>query len=134
MNYAGYDILLKKTNQILPEKYVSSYKSTPNQRIDVGSGRNQKTVMKRNVSQHTSTKMEWTTPLLWMNEWESLMQLLRSNYDIEIERKVLLYFFDMENCVYKDGYMYVPDFTAEVRHLQNGDAFVMPVTFNLIEY
>lgn len=134
MNYAGYDILLKKTNQILPDKYVGSYKVTPNQRIDVDSFRNQKTVCIRNVAQHTATKMEWITPFLWMNEWENLMQLLRNNYDIEIERKVLLYFFDMENCEYKDGYMYIPDYTAEVRHLENGNTFVMPVTFYLIEY
>lgn len=134
MNYAGYDILLKKTNQILPDKYISSYRVTPNQRIDVDSYRNQRTVLNRNVALHTSTKVEWTTPYLWMNEWESLMQLLRNNYDVWIERKILLNFFDMENCEYKDGYMYIPDYTPEIRHLENGDTFVMPNTFYLIEY
>lgn len=134
MNYAGYDIMFKKTNQILPFKYINSYQATPNQRIDVDSFRNEETVLNRNVAQHTSTKMEWTTPYLWINEWEELMALIRNNYDIKIERRIQVTFYDMEDCVYKDGYMYIPDFTAEIRHLENGDTFVMPVTFNLIEY
>ena len=135
MAFAGYLMKFTQNNEIVPYKFMQTFKSTPNQRTDMDSYTDANGELHRNALEHTSTKTEWTTPPLHITDWEQLMALFNRNYINALERKVPVEYYNFEDCDYKTGYFYVPDFTIEVLlDKGNNDLLLNSVRFAIIEY
>lgn len=112
MAFKGYLIKLGGENGTpLPLKFIryETYKITPNQRMDYNSTRDSLGVLHRTVVSHTATKVEFNMPRL--NNWqlEAFMKLIRQHWSNAQERKITLYYYDMEFNTYRTGQFYMPD-------------------------
>lgn len=88
---------------------IGSYKATPNQRQDLDSYRDNSGFLHRNTLAHTATKIEFNTVPMTEAQKESLMQIFRSNFSSEKERKLSANYYDPETSTYKTGTFYMPD-------------------------
>lgn len=135
MAFAGYLMKFTQNNEIVPYKFMQTFKSTPNQRTDMDDYTDANGELHRNVLSHTSTKTEWTTPPMSINKWEELMAFMQRNYENALERKVPVEYYNFESCDYRTGYFYVPDFTVEALLIRkNGDMLINSVRLAIIEY
>lgn len=83
MAYTGY--LVKVGSYTIPNKYIAyeSYKISPDQVMDLDSGRDTTGVLHRNVLSHTSTKIEFNTPDYITNtEWNTLWTNIKSQFNV----------------------------------------------------
>ena len=81
MAYAGY--IVKVGSYTIPNSYIAyeSYKISPNQVMDLDSGRDTTGVLHRNVLSHTATKIEFNTPDFIRNDaWNTLWTNISSQF------------------------------------------------------
>lgn len=122
MAYSGYLIKLGGSNGTeLPMKYikVEGYDITPNQRMETEAKRDVTGVLHRNTVTHTASKIEFNTPCITNAEANALMTLFRNAWTNSTERKITLYYYDMENDSYKTGDFYMPDIKFSIDHIDN---------------
>jgi len=127
MAYSGYLIKVGGSNgTILPMKYmkVDGYSITPNQRMETEAKRSVDGVLHRSTVEHTATKIEFNTPNLTNTEVNEMMTLFKNNWTSAIERKLKLYYYDMESDAYKEGDFYMPDIQFKIHHVNNVENIV----------
>lgn len=123
MSFSGYLVKLIATDNTkteIPLEYIrySTYKITPNQRLDLDTGlRGLDGVMHRNVVQHEVSKLEFNTPSMTNTKLNVLLTMLRNHWRDPIQRDVYLEYYDMETDSYKTGHFYIPDITYEIRNI-----------------
>ena len=127
MAFKGYLIKLGGENGTpLPLKYMryETYKITPNQRMDYNSTRDSLGVLHRTVVSHTATKIEFNMPR--MDNWavEDFMRLIRKYWTSTAERKITLYYYDMENNSYKSGTFYMPDIDFTISNVDEYNGII----------
>lgn len=136
MAYSGYH--LKFGNTILPYKYIklATYKSSPNQRLDLDSYRDSDGVLHREVLSHTASKIEWETPYLTNIDVAEMNAIFNAAMSNQTERKVSVTYYNEENDTYKTGTFYMPDVQYTVYHadLDNKRLIYSPIRIALIEY
>lgn len=121
----------------IPNKYISltSYVSTPHQRQDLDSFRDNNGILHRNTLQHSPSKLEWNTPPLLEKDLKHLQDLLESGIINQKERKaqIIHYCFDTHN--YEQGYFYTPDITfTPLLITTSGEVLLDKVRLAFIEY
>lgn len=113
MAFSGYLIKLKGgTAEILPMKYmaISSYKASPDQRMEAEANRATTGVLHRNTVQHTATKIEFETPAQMTNrDVAALNALISGHYTDTLQRKLVIEYYDNDTDTYKEGTVYCPD-------------------------
>lgn len=136
MAYAGYLVMVGST--ILPNTFCfkESYKINANARIDLDSNRNSNGVLMRNVLDHTVTKITILTKPMWDDDLEAMMQIIRSNFTSQIERKVTLTYYCPDLNDYRTGQFYVPDLEFPILRILETENKIMYKSFELkfIEY
>lgn len=113
---------------------------TPDQMIDLDSGRNQAGVLKRKVLEHTATKITFTTPYQDENKLQRLMNILRKGWNLNDgktvarERKLQIRYYNEYTDTYECGYFYNPNTTFNYATTCDGKRHLNPTSFELIEY
>lgn len=133
MAYQGYLIKAGDTD-ISGYMEIDSYQVTPYQRTDLDSYRNGNNKLVREVSENTKTKIEVETGILSDSEMTKLLQALERNYIVEIERKLVVTFFDILTGDYSTIEAYMPDYTPRVLCISGGELFYNHMRLAFIEY
>ena len=139
MAYSGYLIKVGGSNgTILPMKYIgySSYAITPNQRMESEAKRSVTGLLYRSTVAHTATKVEFNTPPLTNSDVDNMMTLFKNAWTNTRERKLKLYYYDMESNTYKEGDFYMPDTKFEIERIDNTKnvVYYAPTRIAFIEY
>lgn len=122
MAYNGYLIKVGGSNgSELPFKYMkaSGYSITPNQRMESEAKRSVDGVLHRSTVAHTATKIEFNTPNMTNEDVNAMMTLFKNNWTSAAERKLLLYYYDIESDDYKEGTFYMPDIQFPIVRVDN---------------
>lgn len=137
MSYAGYLIKLGGPGgTILPDKFIKAegYEITPNQRMETEAKRSVTGVLYRSTVEHTATKIEINTPNMTNTDVAELMALLRSFWTSNIERKLVLEYYDIETDSYKTGTFYMPDIKFHISHADSNSITYKETRLAFIEY
>jgi len=122
MAYSGYLIKVGGSNgTILPMKYIKldGYNITPNQRMESEAKRAVTGLLHRTTVAHTASKIEFETPIMTNDDMDTMMTLFSNAWTSSIERKLELYYYDMETNSYKSGDFYMPDIKFQIDHIDS---------------
>lgn len=137
MAFSGYLIKLGGSNGAeFPLKYVKleGYTITPNQRMETEAKRAVTGLLHRNTVAHTASKIEFTTPNMTNLDVDAMMTLFRNAWTNTIERKLTLYYYEMETDSYKTGDFYMPDIKFEIDHIDGNLIYYKECRVAFIEY
>lgn len=114
MAYNGYLIKFLGsggTSAVLPLKYIrySTYKISPEQRLNLDPTRDTLGYLHRNVLQHTATKIEFNIPRMTNTELEGLLTILRQFAITELTAEFNIEYFSPRTNSYHTGRFYLPD-------------------------
>ena len=123
--------LLKIGDDIIPNKYLQSYSATPNQVQDMDSYQDVEGNLHREILPHTRTKIEFTTPYLWLEDKKVLQSFFPSRLE---EPKIVAEYWDDETNTYKTGNFYVPDIQYKIYRISGTKMQYFPIRIALIEY
>lgn len=127
--FQGY--LLKIKGRELPNKYLQTYKVTPDQQQDKDSYQDVTGELHREILPHTRSKIDFTTPYLWMADKTALQSYFP---DRKAEPKVSVEYWNDERNEYVTGVFYVPDVEFQVYRIVEKDMEYFPIRIALIEY
>lgn len=127
--FQGY--LLKIKGRELPNKYLQTYKVTPDQQQDKDSYQDITGELHREILPHTRSKIDFTTPYLWMADKIALQSYFP---DRKAEPKVSVEYWNDERNEYVAGVFYVPDVEFRVYRIVEKDMEYFPIRIALIEY
>ena len=137
MAFSGYLIKLGGSSGTeFPLKYVKleGYTITPNQRMETEAKRAVTGLLHRNTVAHTASKIEFTTPNMTNLDVDAMMTLFRNAWTNTIERKLTLYYYEMETDSYKTGDFYMPDIKFEIDHIDGNLIYYKECRVAFIEY
>ena len=120
MAFSGYLIRVGGSSGTnLPMKYikVEGYNITPNQRMETEAKRDVTGVLHRTTVAHTSSKIEFETPVMTNADVDAMMTLFRNAWTSTAERKLDLQYYDMETNSYKTGTFYMPDIKFQIQRI-----------------
>lgn len=113
--------------------------STPDQRQDLDSYVNAKGYLKRTVMEHTRTKWEANTGILYYDQVRQFIKLLNKGFKIkdgkcgEKARHCKIRYFNEWTDSYETGFFYVPDITFTYKTLLYSVPVYQPIRFSFIE-
>lgn len=133
MSYNGF--LLKVGKNEIPLKYfgLDTYKILRST-SDFDSYRDADGVLHRNALSHKVMKVEFTTPYMYGEELDTLMNLIRSQYTNATEKKVIISAYDKESNSYVSATCYVPDITFQIAQNSPRGFVYAPTRIAFIEY
>lgn len=143
MAYSGYLIKLKAggsavSAETLPMKYiaVSSYKATPDQRLEAKATRATTGILRRTTVAHKPSKIEFETPVITNKDLVQLNTLLQNHFTDALQRKLTITFYDNETDSYRDATCYMPDVNYNIDHVDNTKNIIYydKVRYAFIEY
>lgn len=123
--------LLKIGDNIVPNKFLQTYLATPNQMQDKGSYQDVDGKLHREVLPHTRTKIEFTTPYLWLEDKMILQSFFPKRSE---EKQITVEYWDDEDNTYKNGVFYIPDIQYKVYRIRGTNMQYFPMRIALIEY
>lgn len=116
----------------------STYKSTPDQRLDQDSTRNTSGLLIRNVLPHRATKIEFQTRPMNSTMKAAFMSKIRDAWAAgsEAERRLRIKYWDDETDAYKEGTFYTPDIDWSIKSIDEaaGRIDYDSTTIKFIEY
>ena len=132
--YEGY--LLKIKDTVFPLKYIVSgtYKSTDNQRTELKANRNESNLLVRQTSPNFKTKIEFETPILFLDEYEEIRNILNQGIINVRERKIQITYWNSEELKYKEAICYMPDIDYQPKNQMNGELIYDAMRLAFIEY
>ena len=128
-DFQGY--LLKIGGNKVPGRFTQSYTATPNQVQDIDSYQDVDGYLHREILPHTRTKIEFTTPHLWLEDKITLQSFFPNRLE---EPKITVEYWDDETNTYKIGEFYTPDIQYKVYRTKETDLQYYPIRIALIEY
>ncbi len=140
MAYSGYLIKLLGGNgtETLPFKYMglSSYKCTPDQRLESKAARASTGILHRTTVEHKATKIEFSTPPITNIELSTLNAMLQRHFTDSLQRKIVIEYYDMEIDGYRTATCYMPDVDYTIDRIDNANNIVyyQAVRYAFIEY
>ena len=137
MAYSGYLIKVGGSNgTILPMKYIKldGYNITPNQRMESEAKRAVTGLLHRTTVAHTASKIEFETPIMTNADMDAMMTLFRNAWTSTSERKLALYYYDMETNAYKSGDFYMPDIKFPIHRVDGDMVYYNEIRIAFIEY
>lgn len=123
--------LLKIGNNIIPNRYLQSYSATPNQVQDTDSYQDVEGNLHREILPHTRTKIEFTTPYLWLEDKITLQSFFPNRME---QHEITVEYWDDETNAYKTGKFYTPDIQYKVYRIRGKSIQYHPLRIALIEY
>lgn len=136
MAFNGY--LLKVGNTTFPLSFVykESYSVTPNRRMDLDSFRDANGELHRTVLDHAPSTISFSTVPMDNVKLAQMMNLIRSNYVNEQEKKIYLEYYCPDKDEYQTGNFYVPDieFPIHMVDLEKNKILYKSFKLEFIEY
>ena len=108
--------------------------------LDKDSKRDANGKLKRNVLNTVVLKAEWNTPLMYMEDFQTVMAEIRKRYFTSVqpnnkrEKKVRASVYCIERDQYITSDFYVPDITPQIHHNSDKGLILKPVRIALIDY
>lgn len=132
--YEGYLLMLGKKK--FPMKYIKSdtYKSTPNQRTELKAYTNAQNKLIRQTSPRYRSKVEFETPLLFLDELEEIRQMINEATTNVVERKGSVKYWNDEDLRYKKMECYMPDIEYVIKEELNNTLLYNSIRLAFIEY
>ena len=127
--FLGY--LLKIGDNIIPNRYIQTYLSTPNQVQDIDSYQDVDGILHREILPHTRTKIEFTTPYLWLNDKIAFQALFPKRLD---QPQITVEYWNDETNTYTTGTFYTPDIQYKPYRIRGNDLQYQPMRIALIEH
>lgn len=124
--FQGY--LLEINGKVLPAEFIQTYKVTPDQQQDKDSYQDITGQLHRDVLPHTRSKIEFTTPYLWLEKKRELQSFFPDRV------KVPVTYWNDERNEYVSGEFYIPDIQYQVYRTRDNDMEYFPIRVALIEY
>lgn len=125
--FQGY--LLEVNGRVLPNKFIQTYKVTPDQRQDKDSYQDMTGVLHREVLPHTRSKIDLTTKYFWLKDKEEF-----ASYFLPDRETVSVRYWNDERHEYITGTFYVPDIEYQVYRIKEDDVEYFPIRVAFIEY
>lgn len=130
--------LLKFSGDNFPLKYVfkESYKVTPNRRQDLDPYRDGNGYLHRNTLSHTATTIQFQTKPMWNDQFDQMMNFIRSHYTNTQEKKLQITYYSPDINSYKTGNFYVPDveYVMDLVDTVKNRILYLSTTLEFIEY
>lgn len=120
---------LEVNGRVLPNKYVQTYKITPDQQQDKDSYQDMTGLLHREVLPHTRTKIDFTTKYLWQDELDDFLSYFASD-----RKEVSVRYWNNEKKEYSSGRFYSPDIEYQTYRILGNDTEYFPVRVAFIEY
>lgn len=117
--FEGWLIKVGTEQTEIPINFIrySTYKVTPDQRMEWSAERNVNGVLQRETVPNMPPKIEFNTKLLTNSDVTALMSILNKSFTVASERKLPVYFYDPENNTYKTWDCYMPDIDFKIRNV-----------------
>ena len=93
-NYNGY--LLKFGNNIMPNKYITAFSSTPNQRLETSAERDQNGNLQRATLSNYKTKISFSTHILRLDEKIDFQSIINLSMTNKVQRKCKVTYWNDE--------------------------------------
>lgn len=133
MAWENYLLKNESGQELDLEGILKSYRSNPNQQLDVESYRDGDGVLHRDVLPHTASKIWLTTNTLTGEKKDRIQAFFGTNFG-EARKKCTLTYWNDEVNGYLSGDFYIPDIDWEIILIKNGERKYSPVEITLIEY
>lgn len=131
-NYNGY--LLKFGNNIMPNKYITAFSSTPNQRLETSAERDQNGNLQRATLSNYKTKISFSTHILRLDEKIDFQSIINLSMTNNVQRKCKVTYWNDETNNYHTSDFYIPDIEYTAMDAEKSDITYQPITVELIEY
>lgn len=124
--------LLKINGKIFPNRLIAlgTYKTTPNQIMDIDSYRDADGVLHRNVLPHTATSIELSTVNLGLKDAEELNAFLPHDSRVKCQVE----YWNPNRSSYESGYFYISDVAYEIAAVSKKSILYKPVKLTITEY
>lgn len=136
MAFNGTLIAVGSPAVAFPMEYIrhETYEVSPNQRLELSAKSVSTGELKRKTAPHTRTKIEFETPIMWNDQMDALMTLLRSKMTDTHRRDIMVTYFDTETNTHKSGLCYMPDVKLKINHIEGTRIQYEQTRFAFIEY
>lgn len=137
MAYAGYFIKVGASEVELPLKFISpqTYNISPEQPLDLDSGRTLDGVLERTVLEHAPSKIEFETPSITNSDLAELSNILKNAYISDRERNLTVKYYNPADDDYLTGEFYVPTINYPINFIRTNNQIVYnPIRIAFIEY
>ena len=137
MAFSGYLIKLGgSSGSELPMKYMKleSYSAEPNQRMETEAKRATTGLLHRTTVEHTSTKIEFETPIMTNSDIVALNTLLRNAMTDTHRKDITIYYYDPETDSYKSANCYIPDVKYPIYRVEGTTIYYNSIRYAFIEY
>lgn len=134
-NYKGY--LMRFNGTVFPNSYLTEYSSTPNQRLDVGSERDNTGMLHRDTLPEGKTSITFSTHILSLDDKIKMQNIIFDAINangIPEQRKCFVEYWNDETNDYASGWFYIPDIQYTVMDADSDDIRYSPISIELIEY
>ena len=134
MAFQGW--LIKFGDTVLPNKYLTGYKDTPNQRLELAAYRDTEALLHRETSPNFKSKIVLSVRELLLGDKIVFKAIVDSGLVLETERRVAITYWNSEEMEYKTGIFYMPDIEYEIKHVSESKLNMLYSAFQieLIEY
>lgn len=132
--FSGY--LIKAGNAIIPGEYIiaSTFKSKPNQRIELNAYRDANALLHRDTSKNMKSIVSFETPAMTEEKVRKLLNLFQKAFVEEIERKLEITYWNIEEGNYKKAVVYMPDIEFTICRYDDSKIEYESFTCQFIEY
>ena len=105
----------------IPMKYMryTSYKVTPDQRMEWSAERDTTGVLHRETVANKPPKIEFETPYMTNSDIVTLNTLIQGKYTVAAERKLDITYYDPESDSYKTAAVYMPDVDYKIYNVDS---------------
>ena len=122
----------------IPMKYMryTSYKVTPDQRMEWSAERDTTGVLHRETVANKPPKIEFETPYMTNSDIVALNTLIQGKYTVAAERKLDITYYDPESDSYKTAAVYMPDVDYKIYNVEsvNNKILYEPLRYAFIGY
>ena len=105
----GFEGWLLKINGVeFPTKYIraDTYTVTPDQETDLDDYTDNNGVFHRNILPAKATKIEFSTPTMWMQDMAQVLAVIPDNDD---DNSITIEYWNPRKMQYQSGTAYIPD-------------------------
>lgn len=122
----------------IPMKYMryTSYKVTPDQRMEWSAERDTTGVLHRETVANKPPKIEFETPYMTNSDIVALNTMIQGKYTVAAERKLDITYYDPESDSYKTAAVYMPDVDYKIYNVDSTNKKILyePLRYAFIGY
>ena len=134
MAFGGY--LIKCGNTEIPSNFINekTFVATPNMRFEKKAQRDANVLLHRVTSPNVKQVISFQTTPMNESEKSQLLTIFKNAYTIDIQRKLPITYWNIEDGAYKTITCYIADIEYTIRQITSNDVYYEPFTVNFIEY